>query len=70
MKKTYKTNITCSGCIEKATPILDACAGEKHWDVNLREKAKTLTIDLENINAEELKSALKEIGFNIEEIKS
>ncbi len=69
MKKSYKTNITCSGCIEKVTPILDEYAGENNWDVNLREKTKTLTIDLENGDDKELKSALLESGYTIEEIK-
>ena len=45
MKKLeFKTNIKCSGCIAKATPILDDKLGKGNWEVDLFTLKKTLTV--------------------------
>lgn len=46
-KKIFKTNIKCSGCLEKITPGMDAAVGKTHWSVDLGSPEKFLTVDSE-----------------------
>jgi hypothetical protein len=32
--KKFKTNIICSGCVEKVTPVLNEAFGETNWKVD------------------------------------
>ena len=67
--KSYKTTITCTGCIDKVTPFLNEIAGEGNWEVNLRTKTKTLTINNLETTGEEIISGLKDLGYKAEEIE-
>lgn len=64
MKKlAFKTNINCSSCVAKATPVLDAQSQIQNWEVDTTNPNKTLTVEGDDLNAEEVISALKEIGY-------
>jgi len=67
MKKvSYKSNINCSGCVAKVDPILNDLKTIKSWEVNTEHPDKLLTIESENEVTDEVKSALRKVGFKIE----
>lgn len=66
--KQYKTNINCSGCLAKITPVLNPLLGENQWEVNTNHKDKILTVSLETLNEESLVEQVKKAGFKIESL--
>ncbi|NQV37977.1 MAG: heavy-metal-associated domain-containing protein [Candidatus Marinimicrobia bacterium] len=66
MKDTlkFKTNINCNGCKSKVTPILDETKGIIHWDVDLENEDKILTISSKDITNEDVVERLKTVGFH------
>ena len=46
---TFKTNINCSGCIEKLIPFLTANPDITKWKVDTTDLDKILTVDTENL---------------------
>ncbi len=64
----FKTNMKCSGCIEKVTPALNDIAGKDHWNVDLNTMGKTLTVSGLGINEKDVQSAVQKAGFSIDKI--
>lgn len=65
-KLKFKTNIKCTGCISKATPVLNEKLGEGQWDVDLMTLKKTLTVSSSDLSEDEVVEIVKEAGFNAE----
>lgn len=65
-KSRFKTNIKCSACVAKVTPFLNEVAGENHWQVDLVDPARTLTV--ENSNEKEIVEALQKAGYKGERL--
>lgn len=63
----FKTNIKCTGCLSKVSPILNKVAGENNWQVDLEAPTKTLTLSQESLEKEVL-NAVKEAGFIAERL--
>lgn len=72
MEKTYKfkTNINCGGCVAKVSSNLNSADGICHWDVDLANANKTLTVHSIGISQDEIIEAVKDKGFSIEIIES
>jgi len=69
MKKlVFKTNIKCTGCLSKVSPVLDAEKGIQEWEVDLESENRTLTVQTSELNAEEVKKAVEKGGFSAEEV--
>ncbi|NML22599.1 heavy-metal-associated domain-containing protein [Pseudoflavitalea sp. G-6-1-2] len=64
----FKTNIKCSGCVNKATPFLNETIGEDNWEVDVNTPDKVLTISNEAVSAEQVKQAVEKAGFTAVEI--
>jgi copper chaperone len=64
----FKTNMKCSGCIEKVTPALNELAGKGHWFVDLKHSDKTLTIQGDDIPDGQILSAVEKAGFKVEKV--
>lgn len=62
-----KTNIKCSGCIEKITPYLDDAVGPGKWNVDLNNPERILTV-MGTANDETVKTALLKAGYKGETI--
>lgn len=62
----FKTNINCSGCVEKVTPILNDADGICHWDVDTTNRDKILSVHSEGITEEDVIQKVQEAGFKIE----
>lgn len=66
--KQFKTNINCSGCVAKITPVLNPLVGENQWEVNTNHKDKILTVTLDNLDEKSLVEQVKSAGFKIESL--
>ncbi|UYQ95297.1 heavy-metal-associated domain-containing protein [Chitinophaga horti] len=64
----FKTNLKCGGCVATVTPFLDKLVGHDHWQVDLADAQKTLTVDVEKASAEEVEKAVQEAGFKAEKL--
>lgn len=69
-KFQFKTNINCSSCVAKVTPYLEEAKGIESWQVDTMNRDKILTVNIDGAQAEEIINAVKQAGFNIEQIES
>jgi len=64
MKKyTFTTNIQCSNCLSKVSPKLNEQSGIQAWHVDLQDPARTLTVETDALNPEDIKKAVLKAGF-------
>ncbi|MFL0684162.1 MAG: heavy-metal-associated domain-containing protein [Algoriphagus aquaeductus] len=59
----FKTNIQCSNCLAKVTPKLNEQSGIESWNVDLLDPERTLTVETENLEPEDIKQAVLKAGF-------
>lgn len=64
----FKTNINCSGCVAKVTPLLNEVGAIKSWEVNTSHPSKILTVQAEDNAETSVTEAVKKAGFTIEKI--
>ncbi|MEP6627014.1 MAG: heavy metal transport/detoxification protein [Ginsengibacter sp.] len=64
-----KTNIMCSACVAKVTPVLNEVVGENKWSVDTQNPKKILSINSDNVNEADVADALNKIGYKAELIK-
>ena len=62
----FKTNINCNGCKATVTPVLDQAEGICHWEVDLENDDKVLSVHSEGITSGEVIEKLKSVGFEAE----
>ena len=63
----FRTNINCSGCIEKVTPFLSQLQELDSWEVDTKNPHKILTVTTsgdQKIN-ELVTAKVREAGFTI-----
>lgn len=65
-KYQFKTTINCGGCIAKVTPHLDANTDIKHWDVDINNPDKILSVETESLGQEDIKELVERLGFKAE----
>ncbi|HEY1114739.1 MAG TPA: heavy-metal-associated domain-containing protein [Chitinophagaceae bacterium] len=68
--KTYqfKTNIMCSSCIAKVTPVLEEAADIKEWKVDTANPKKILTVQTENLDENEVVAIVNKAGYKAESL--
>ncbi len=59
----FKTNIACGNCLAKVTPILNAEPRINSWEVDLQAEERTLTVESEDMSAEEVFKTVLKAGF-------
>lgn len=59
----FKTNIQCSNCLAKVTPKLNEQSEIESWNVDLQDPERTLTVNTENLEPEDIKKAVLKAGF-------
>lgn len=64
---TFKTNIKCSGCINRVTPQLNNTKGIVKWSVDIFTPEKTLTVEVDGIELKDIVDAVNKAGFIAEE---
>jgi copper chaperone len=68
MKYRFKTNLKCSGCVEKITPYLEANNEIKSWHVDLESPEKILTIEADHIPDELMYTIMRSAGYSSERL--
>lgn len=66
----FKTNVKCGGCIAMVTPYLNQVNGIVSWNVDTTDPLKIMTVETEEISAEEITSVMKTAGYQAEFISS
>ena len=64
----FKTTIQCNGCLSKVTPKLNEILEEQSWSVDLESDDRILTVNDDNVSVDAVVSAVKSVGFQIEEL--
>ncbi len=64
----FKTTIQCNGCLSKVTPKLNEILEEQSWSVDLESDDRILTVNDDNVTLDAVVSAVKSVGFEIEEL--
>lgn len=64
----FTTSINCGSCVRAVTPTLNQLVGEGNWQVDTENASKVLTITQDNVSAELVESALKQLGYSAESI--
>jgi len=64
----FKTNINCSSCVAKITPVLNASEHVTNWNVDTTNQAKILTVETENGEEADIKELVQKAGFTAEVI--
>jgi copper chaperone len=67
-KYQFKTNINCSGCVAKVAPYLSGNQQIKHWEVDINNPGKILTVETRDLARKDIEAAVRMAGFNIESI--
>ena len=62
----FKTSINCANCLRAVTPFLNAEPSVAQWQVDTNNPAKILTVEGENVIAEQVMKAVAQAGFDIE----
>lgn len=65
---SFKTNMKCSGCIDKVAPELNELVGKDQWNVNLQIPDKMLTVTSKNKQIKEIEAVVSRAGFLIERL--
>ena len=64
MKKLlFKTNIQCGNCLSKVSPKLNEQSGIHAWQVDLQDPERTLTVETDVLNSEDIQKAVLKAGF-------
>jgi len=64
----FKTTIQCNSCLAKVTPKLNEILEEQSWSVDLESDDRILTVNNDNVSVDAVVSAVKSVGFEIEEL--
>ena len=64
----FKTTIQCNSCLSKVTPKLNEILEEQSWSVDLESDDRILTVNNDNVSVDAVVSAVKSVGFEIEEL--
>ena len=65
----FKTNINCNGCKATVTPVLEQAKGICHWEIDLENEDKILSVHSEGVTSDEVITKLKAVGFEAEALK-
>jgi copper chaperone CopZ len=63
--RTYRTNLRCAGCLDAIRPHLNALPGIKSWNVDLERTDKPLTVEGENTDSDQVRTAMKKAGYEL-----
>lgn len=66
MTLQFKTNINCGNCVRTVTGFLNDLKSIEKWEVDTTNPEKILTVEGDNLSAEEVILAVEEAGFDIE----
>nr|WP_321411589.1 hypothetical protein [uncultured Carboxylicivirga sp.] len=59
----FKTNLNCGGCVSKVQADLDNAEGICHWNVDIANEDKILTVNSKGITENEVIGIINRKGF-------
>lgn len=59
----FKTNINCTGCLSKVSPVLDGENAIKSWNVDLNHQDRILTIKTDFPESLDVPQIVEKAGF-------
>ena len=62
----FKTSLKCNGCVQTMTPFLNNTKGIEHWEVDLNDPNKVLTVETDNLTVEEIIEVINKAGYKAE----
>lgn len=62
----FTSNIKCGGCIAKVTPFFNDEKGIRSWQVDIGNPQKVLTVETDQLSAEDVKALVAKAGFKAE----
>ncbi|RYZ24230.1 MAG: copper chaperone [Chitinophagaceae bacterium] len=69
MKHEFKTNINCGGCVAAVTPHLNSEKAINNWKVDTQNPQKVLTVETDELNAEQVCALVQKAGFKAEPLR-
>lgn len=66
----FKSNINCTGCLSKVSPVLNEEQGIKNWDVDLQHDDRVLTVQTDILSPIEIEQAVSKAGFTLDEMNT
>ena len=69
MKHQFKTNINCGGCVAAVTPHLNGEKEITNWTVDTQNPSKVLTVESDNLSAEQVCQLVQKAGFKAEPLQ-
>ena len=64
MEYQFETNINCGGCVARITPLFEGNSKVKKWHAHTETPNKLLTIETDELTAEEIIAMLAKRGFD------
>lgn len=64
----FKTNIKCTGCVAKVTPLLNNESEIEKWEVDIFNPEKILTVETRNIDAQKVIETIEKARFKAEKL--
>ena len=62
----FKTNIQCSSCVAKVTPVLNSEKAIEHWEVDTTNKNKVLKVQTDSMNEKQVVALVQSAGYAAE----
>lgn len=62
----FKTNIQCSSCVAKVSPLLNNEKSIEHWEVDTTNKNKVLTVQTGSMEEKEIVQLVESAGYTAE----
>ena len=62
----FRSNINCTGCLSKVTPVLNEEKGIQKWEVDLAHDDRILTVETRELSADQVKKTVGKAGFQAE----
>lgn len=69
-KVKFKTNINCTGCLSKVSPVLNGERAIQNWEVDLEHQDRILTIETAQLGIEDIQKLVGKLGFQANPILS
>lgn len=64
----FNTSLKCGGCVAAIQPKMDQISSITKWEVDLSQPVKVLTVEGENLNENDIVSAIKDAGYSAEKV--
>ena len=65
MKRIFKTNLRCSGCVQTIAPLLDGDSKIMSWNANVESPDRLLTVEGDLVSRSHVENLLGKAGYQV-----